>query len=204
MNRWNGKIAVVTGASSGIGSAVVVDLVNAGLKVIGFARRVERVDQLKSKVSSTATGELHSFKCDVSNEEDVLAAFAWVISKFGGVDVLVNNAGVMRLDTSLLTKNNTSAIRQVLDTNVMGVVYCTREAFQSMKSRGVAGHVILINSIGGHNVPNVPGITPNIYSPSKFAVTAMTEVLRQEFQNEGTKIKVTVSFLISNSGLFFL
>lgn len=200
MNRWNGKIAVVTGASSGIGSAVVVDLVNAGLKVIGFARRVERVDQLKSKVSSTATGELHSFKCDVSNEEDVLAAFAWVISKFGGVDVLVNNAGVMRLDTSLLTQNNTSAIRQVLDTNVMGVVYCTREAFQSMKSRGVAGHVILINSIGGHNVPNVPGITLNIYSPSKFAVTAMTEVLRQEFQNEGTKIKVTVSFLISNSG----
>lgn len=193
MDRWVGKVAVVTGASSGIGSAIVVDLANAGMRVIGLARRVERVDKLKSKVKKTPTGELHGFKCDISREEDILAAFKWINAKFGGVDVLVNNAGVMRLDTTLLARDNSAAIRQVLDTNVTAVVFCTREAFHSMISRNVDGHVVLINSVGGHRVPNIPGMSMNIYPPSKFAITAITEVLRQEFQNEGTKIKVTVS-----------
>lgn len=197
MNRWIGKVAVVTGASAGIGAAIAIDLANAGLIVIGLARRVERVEELKSKVKSSATGQLHAFKCDVSKEEEIITAFNWVISQFGGVDILVNNAGIVRSSTTILAKDNTVPIREVLDTNVMGVVLCTREAFHSMKSRNVAGHVILINSIVGHQVPVMPGVTMNIYPPSKYAVTAITEVLRQEFQNEGTKIKVTVS-LTSN------
>lgn len=195
MNQWVGKVAVVTGASSGIGATIVVDLANAGMIVIGLARRKELVEELISKVQETETaGALHAFKCDVSKEEDILVAFNWIIEQFGGVDVLINNAGVMKPFTTLVSKDNTDAMRDVLDTNVLGVVLCTREAFQSMKNRNVAGHVILINSVGGHKVPTLPGITLNIYTPSKFAVTAITEVLRQEFRNEGTKIKVTVSF----------
>lgn len=192
MERWSNKVAVVTGASSGIGSAITVALVNAGMIVIGFARRQERVDELKTQLSRTAKGTLHSFKCDVQNEEEVVAAFAWVVQKFGGIDVLINNAGISK-PGRLTAKGQTRAIREVIATNIMGVVLCTREAYASMTSRGIDGHIILINSILGHSVPVMPGAQQSIYPPTKYAVTAMTEVLRQEFQADGNKIKVTVS-----------
>lgn len=192
MNRWLGKVAVVTGASSGIGSAIAIDLANAGMIVVGLARRQHRIDELHSKLAAKCTGSLHSFKCDVSNEKDVLAAFAWICSKFGGVDVLVNNAGILR-PGQILDANNTKAMREVIDTNLTGTVFCVREAFASMKARKVIdGHIILINSICGHDVPRVPGVSFNIYPCTKYAITAMTEVLRQELLAEGTTIKVTV------------
>lgn len=186
-------MAVVTGASSGIGSSIAVGLANAGMIVVGLARRQERVDELKKLVSGTAKGSLHSFSCDVQKEDEIVAAFAWVLQKFGGVDVLINNAGIAKFG-QLIGKDHTPAIREVIDTNIMGTVICTREAFASMKSRGVDGHVVIINSVFGHTVLRLPdGPKFNIYPPTKFALTAMTEVLRQEFQAEGTKIKVTVS-----------
>lgn len=194
MERWAKKVAVVTGASSGIGAAIVVDLVKANMIVIGLARRVEKVDELKSKIPSTSTGELHSFKCDLQQEENVKAAFKWIEEKFQGVDVLVNNAGIVT-KTSLVDVDNTEKIKSIIDTNVMGVFYCTREAFQSMKKRNVDGHVITINSVVGHSVPyfvNTPFRSLNIYPATKYAVTAMTELYRQEFQREKTKIKITV------------
>lgn len=120
MNRWIGKCAVVTGASSGIGARITIDLVNAGMIVVGLARRVERVEELKANILTTTTGELHALRCDVTKEEDVLAAFGWIEDKFGGVDVLVNNAGVLRT-TRITTKGNTQAIRDVIDTNIFAV-----------------------------------------------------------------------------------
>lgn len=196
MDRWLGKVAVVTGASSGIGAAIAIDLATAGMIVVGLARRHERVDQLKERLTN-AKGTLHSFKCDVSQESDIVAAFAWVTEQFGGVDVLINNAGIVR-NTKLLKANNSQDVRAVLDTNVVGVVLCTREAFASMKARGVDGHIVIINSVLGHSVPKISGQAANIYPCSKYAVTAMTEVLRQELLAEGTKIKVTVRMLDSS------
>lgn len=195
MDRWIGKCAVVTGASSGIGARITTDLVNAGMIVVGLARRVERIEELKANISTTTTGELHAFRCDVTKEEDVLAAFGWIEEKFGGVDVLVNNAGILR-STKLTATDNTQAIRDVIDTNIFAVVMCTREAFQSMRRRNFDGHILLMNSIGGHSVAFVDSF--NIYQPSKYAITAMTEVLRQEFQTEGTRIKVTVNYLMTS------
>jgi len=187
MDRWVGKVAVVTGSSAGIGAKVVVDLANAGMIVVGLARRKERVEALKSQTK----GIIHAIQCDVTSEADIVNAFKWITDNLGGVDVLVNNAGIMRI-INLIEPGNTAKIKEVLDTNVMGVVLCTREAFQSMKNRNVDGHIIIINSVAGHQVPNIPGMPSfNIYSPSKYAVTAMTEVLRMEFQKEGTKTKIT-------------
>jgi len=191
MERWIGKVAVVTGASAGIGAQIAIDLANAGMIVVGLARRAERVEELKSKISTTSTGALHAFKCDVTSEDDIKKAFSWTIENFGGVDVLVNNAGIGR-NCKLIDKDNTAFIKEVIDTNVIGVVLCTREAFQSMKSRNFDGHIIIINSIAGHSVSYIPGWPSfNIYAPSKYAVTAMTEVLRQEFQREKTGVKIT-------------
>lgn len=219
MERWAGKVAVVTGASSGIrisenlsvnvmhlwkmklnqlsgiGAAIAVDLVKAGMIVVGLARRVELIEELKQKIPSTSTGTLYPFKCDLQKEEDVISAFKWIEEKFNGVDVLINNAGIMN-QCNLIDADNTAKITSVIDTNIMGVVYCTREAFQLMKKRNIDGHVVTINSIGGHRVPytvNTPFPSFNIYPATKYAVTAMTEVYRQEFQREKTKIKITVS-----------
>ncbi|XP_055612044.1 farnesol dehydrogenase-like [Uranotaenia lowii] len=188
MDRWNGKVAVVTGSSSGIGAAIAKDLTKAGMIVVGLARRVERVKALKNDLPKEVAENLHAVKCDVSKEEDILSTFKWVEEKFGGVDVLVNNAGIVR-DSALLEPENTQKLKEVIDTNVMGLVMCSREAFQSMKKRAVDGHIIHINSVAGHHVIDYPRL--NIYSASKFAVTAITETMRQELRTEGTKVKVT-------------
>lgn len=194
MDRWAGKVAVVTGASSGIGAAIVVDLVKAGVFVVGFAWRQERVEALRESIPPTATGKLYAVRCDVTQEEDIKSGFKWVRDTLGGVDILVNNAGIIKT-TNLLDDNNTTLLRDTIDTNVMGVVLCTREAFKSMQERNVDGHVVIINSYAGHVIPYFVGLYPsfNIYPATKHAVTAITEVLRQEFQLFNTKIKITVS-----------
>lgn len=190
MERWNGKVAIVTGASSGIGAAIVVNLVNAGMRVIGLARRIERVDSLRDKLAKHSTGELHTFKCDVTSETDIKKLFEWVRQKFGGADVLVNNAG-LGSRCNIVDANNTDHLRAVIDTNLLAVALCTREAFQSMQQRNVNGHIIIINSVAGHYIPNI-GRSLGIYPASKHGCTAMTEVLRQEFQLFNSKTKITV------------
>lgn len=181
-------MAVVTGASSGIGAATAKELAKAGMITVGLARRVEQVESLKTALPMESAARLHALKCDVSSEESIMEAFKFVEEKFGGVDVLVNNAGVYQ-KVDLLEAGNTAALRQSLDVNVLGLALCSREAFLSMQRRNVAGHIIHLNSIEGHNVPNYPGA--NLYPAGKFAVTAITETMRNELRNAGTKIKVT-------------
>ncbi|KFB44581.1 hypothetical protein ZHAS_00012464 [Anopheles sinensis] len=189
MDRWVGKVAVVTGASSGIGAATVKALANAGMITIGLARRVERIEELKKELPVEAAGRLHGFRCDVTKEEDILAAFAHIEKVFGGVDVLVNNAGVTRNNYGVLQANNTAALREVIDTNLMGLALCSREAFQSMKRRSVDGHIVHINSVLGHMVPAFKSFS--IYPSTKYGVTALTETMRHELRLARTKIKVT-------------
>lgn len=197
MDRWVGKVAVVTGASAGIGAAIAVDLAKAGIITVGLARREHRIDELRDKLPDKAKALLHSFKCDISQEADIKAAFAWVEEKFGGTDILINNAGIFK-ETNLTDADNSEIIKQTLDVNVLGVVFATREAFLQMQKRNVAGHVVMINSVSGHYVPYFVGTRDslNIYQPSKHAVTAMTEVLRQEFQRKGNLVKITVSIIL--------
>ncbi|KAJ6637275.1 Farnesol dehydrogenase [Pseudolycoriella hygida] len=192
MERWLGKVAVVTGSSSGIGACIASELAKEGMTVIALARRLERLEQVKDQIPADAKGVLHARQCDVTEEEEVKSTFQWINEQFGGIDVLVNNAGVVR-SANLIDADNTTPIREIVETNIMGVVYCTREAFQSMKHRNVDGHIIMINSVAGHHVPFFAGTMSsfNIYPGTKHAVTAMTEVLRQEFLTHGTKTKIT-------------
>lgn len=194
MDRWQNKTAVVTGASSGIGAAIAIDLVNAGINVVALARRKDRLDELQTKINKTTKAKLYAKQCDVTNEENILEVFKWIDETMGGVHILINNAGIGR-EMKLIDKNNTKSIREVIDTNLLAAVICTREAFQSMKQRNVNGHIVLINSIAGHSCNNFLGKLPslNIYPSTKYALTAMTEILRQEFQIMETEIKITVS-----------
>ncbi|XP_013118934.1 farnesol dehydrogenase [Stomoxys calcitrans] len=191
MERWQNKIAVVTGASAGIGAAICKALVEQGMIVVGLARRLEKIEtQTRSLIGEKYQKNFHSYKCDVGVEESVKEAFAWIAMKFGGVDILINNAGVFK-PIKLIDEDNSQSISETINTNIMGVIWCTREAFRNMKQRNVDGHIIIINSVAGHRIPIIPLYSLNAYAPSKHAVTAMTEVLRQEFQTEQTKIKIT-------------
>ncbi|GAB0092765.1 hypothetical protein DMENIID0001_077990 [Sergentomyia squamirostris] len=191
MDQWKKRTAVVTGASSGIGAVIAKDLVKAGMIVIGLARRVDRVESLKNDLPADLKENLHAAKCDVSKEEDIVKVFAWIDAKFNGIDVLINNAGVLR-DTALIEANNSVPIREVIDTNVMGPVFCTREAYKSMEKHGRNSHVVHINSIAGHMIYcNLEQPSINIYPASKHALTAIAEIHRQEFIRSQHPIKVT-------------
>ncbi|KAJ8878079.1 hypothetical protein PR048_022543 [Dryococelus australis] len=135
-----------------------------------------------------APGKLYAVKADLTKEGDILAAFQWVKDNLGGVDVLVNNAGMA--PNNNLTDGNTSVWKQLLDLNVLALSICTREAIKSMKERGVNdGHVVHINSIAGHSVITFSGFY--MYSATKHAVTALTEGLRKELVQEKSNIRVT-------------
>lgn len=193
MERFCNKIAVVTGASSGIGAACAVALVKSGMIVKALARRVEKLQENREALPEDLEARYHPVFCDVSNEAQVIKVFDDINKQHGGVHVLVNNAGIFRPEHRLISKGNTKDCLDTVNTNIMGVVYCTREAFHSMKDRNIDGHIININSISGHRVYYLPGFTMNIYPPTKHAVTAMTETYRQEFAMEKTNIKITVS-----------
>ena len=117
-----------------------------------------------------------------------MEAFKWTIKNVGPVHVVVNNAGVA-FNTTFMN-GETSKWRTVLETNVLAVAVVAREAIAMMKAHNIDGHIININSIAGHKI--LSNISINMYTASKYAVTAMTDSLRQELVESGRKIKVTV------------
>ncbi|XP_028430381.1 dehydrogenase/reductase SDR family member 11 isoform X1 [Perca flavescens] len=214
MDRWKGRVALVTGASVGIGAAIAKELVRYGMKVVGCARDVEKIQKLADECQSTGhSGVLVPFKCDLNNEEEILSMFAAIKAQHKGVDVCINNAGLAHPES--LLNGNTSGWKNMLDINVLALCICTREAYQSMKERSVDdGHIININRVtfrmcalqfslvyprraatmlaprmSGHRV--VPSTDVHFYSSTKYAVTALTEGLRQELREAKTHIRAT-------------
>ncbi|KAF5293560.1 hypothetical protein FQA39_LY03045 [Lamprigera yunnana] len=186
MERWIGKIAIVTGASSGIGSAIVAQLVENGIKVVGFARRKEKMEEHARSLEGKS-GKFYPFKADISKEEDILNGFKWVKENLGPLSILINNAGIKR--NTNLVDGDTKLWKETFDTNVMGLCIATREAVKDMKANGIDGHIVHINSMAGHRVSQV--VVTNVYPASKFAVTALTETLRLELNSIGSKIKIS-------------
>lgn len=193
MEQWRNKVAVVTGASTGIGAAITLELIRADMIVVGMARRVNKIEDLKNELTDTAQKDrLHSRFCDITSEESIVQAFEWVERQFGGVDVLVNNAGVIKAGR-LSEATNSEAIRDNIATNFTGAVFCCRQTLLSLDKRQVNGHIININSIWGHYVPKAAEIAPvhNVYAATKFAITGLSESLRQEMDYLKRKTKVT-------------
>ncbi|XP_076295812.1 uncharacterized protein LOC143216546 [Lasioglossum baleicum] len=184
MDRWTGKVAVVTGASSGIGAAIVKQLVRNGMVVAGLARRVDKMKELAENLED-CPGNLHPVECDVSKEESVISAFAWVQENLGPVNVLVNNAGITK--ESSLIDGNLEDWREVFEVNVLGLCVCTREAVRIMRQDGEEGVVINVNSLAAERVPFIPGFS--VYPASKRSIAALAQTLRHELT--GTRIRVT-------------
>lgn len=95
MERWEGKVAVVSGASGGIGAAICTALCRAGMIVCGLSRRKDKVEKLRLSLFGSL-GQLNAVECDITIEDSVKQAFAWIEKTLGGIDILVNNAGVVR------------------------------------------------------------------------------------------------------------
>lgn len=192
MEKWSGKIVVVTGASAGIGAAIAIELARQNLTVVGLARRKEKIEALA--VANNLPGKIHAIECDVTEPESIAKAFDQIEKRFGGVDILINNAGTIRNgQLTDLNKPDEDFLLQI-NTNVTGLILCTRRALNTMKKRDL-GYIININSVAGHATPSSAYVQfgVNIYGATKFAVTNLTEVLRLELAGNGNKIKVSVS-----------
>ncbi len=183
MARWTGRTALVTGASSGIGAAIAQRLLAEGMNVIGCGRQQERVAAVLAEADSTGKRSL-AVACDVRDEGQVKMMFAQASKRFGGVDVLVNNAGLGHAGP--LAEGRVDEWREMLEVNVLGLCICTREALADMRAHGVSGHIIHIGSMAGQRVPAGAGL----YAATKHAVRALTESLRMELREAGDPIRV--------------
>jgi 17beta-estradiol 17-dehydrogenase / 3beta-hydroxysteroid 3-dehydrogenase len=182
MERWRGRVALVTGASSGIGRAVAAMLARQGMRVAAAARRLDRVEQIGAEVGAD---RMLPIRADLRDETQILKMFERVRTEWGGVDLLVNNAGIGH--DAPLSSGPTEAWREMLELNVLALCVCTREALADMRRNGRDGHVVHISSMAAHRVP--PG--SGVYSATKFAVRALTEALRQELRRDQSRIRVS-------------
>jgi NADP-dependent 3-hydroxy acid dehydrogenase YdfG len=178
----SGKVAIVTGASSGIGHATAVALAKAGAKVAAGARRIDKLDLLQKQVSESG-GEIMTQKLDVTKKSDCDAFVDAVIKKWGTVDILVNNAGLMPL--SFFKNLKVDEWDQMIDVNIKGVLYCTAAAVPHMIAKK-SGHIVNISSVAGRTV--FPA--GSVYCATKHAVAAFSEGLRQEL-SQRANIRVT-------------
>lgn len=185
MSAWEekveGKVVVVTGASSGIGEATARLLAKNGAKVVLGARRAERLEKIVGEIRS-AGGLALAHSVDVTKREEVKALVDTAVAHFGRIDVLINNAGYMPL--SPLTADKVEEWERTIDVNVMGVLYGISAALPRFREQG-SGHIINVSSVAGHLV--FPGAA--VYCGSKFAVRAIAEGFRQE---SGPTIRSTI------------
>ena len=172
-----GKTAIVTGGTRGIGRAIAESLLREGLSVCIAARNHDEIEKAVSELGDNARG----FVCDVRDYEQVSGLIAYAIKELGGLDVLVNNAGIGVFET--VEETSAEDFRAVLETNLFGVFYCCREAIPEMRRRG-GGYIINISSLAGAN----PHPRMAAYNASKFGLNGFSEALMQEVRHDGIKV----------------
>ncbi len=178
------RVALVTGASAGIGRSVAEELAQLGYLVVGCARRTERLEQLSFELAEQGL-EFVPKTCDLRSENSIVTMFEDIQKEFGGVDVLINNAGLGH--RAPLLSGETKHWREMLEVNILALCVCTREAVAQMRMKGDDGYVIHISSMAGHRVPSGSGV----YSATKFAVRSLTEGLRMELRALNSGIRVS-------------
>lgn len=177
-----GKVALVTGASSGIGQATARALAAAGASVAIGARRADRLDELATELRGNDT-EVVTLDLDVTDEQACIDAVARTRSELGGLDIVVNAAGLMLLGP--IVGADTEDWRRSLNTNVLGLMYVTHAAIEGLVEQG-SGDIVNISSVAGRVARKGAGV----YNASKWAVNAFSESLRQEVTEKGVRISL--------------
>jgi NAD(P)-dependent dehydrogenase (short-subunit alcohol dehydrogenase family) len=171
----------VTGGTKGIGRAIAEALAREGASVCISARHDDDVERAVGEIGELGEGRVAGVVCDVRDYEEVRALVQHASEEFGGVDILINNAGVGLFGkVEELTPED---FRAVLETNLFGVFYCCHEAIPQMKKRG-GGYIINISSLAGTNAhPQMAA-----YNASKFGLNGFSEALMQEVRHDGIKV----------------
>lgn len=174
---FRNKVVAITGGSSGIGKALIERLLPLGAKVATCARNQGKLYDLQLRHS---TAPLHCIVADVSNYNDCKLFIDSTIKQFGGIDILINNAGIsMR---ALLKEADIDVFKKVMDINFFGTVYCTKLALDSLIER--KGTIVGISSIAGYR--GLPGRSG--YSASKFALNGWLEAIRTELLDDDVNV----------------
>lgn len=175
------QVALVTGASSGIGAAVARALVQRGARVALAARRVDRLQELSEELARDWQSEVLALACDVRSPDDVQAAVRQTLDRWGQLDILVANAGFGY--RAPLIDGDIDRWKDMIDTNVYGLLLTLKYGVSPMLERG-RGHVVVTSSVSGR--VSTPG--GSAYCGSKFAATAIADALRQEIGPKGVRV----------------
>jgi 3-hydroxy acid dehydrogenase/malonic semialdehyde reductase len=183
MASLQGKIVLITGASSGIGRATAIAFAREGSRVLLCARRLDRLEELQQTLLSSGAQSVHIFKLNVQHRAEVEASIANIPADWREIDILVNNAGLSR-GLAKVYEDDPQNWEEMIDTNIKGLLYVTRAIVPGMVTRG-RGHVISLGSTAGHiTYPNGA-----VYCASKAAEKAISEGLKLDLM--GTPVRVT-------------
>jgi NADP-dependent 3-hydroxy acid dehydrogenase YdfG len=180
MGALDGKVAAITGASSGIGEATAVALANEGAAVAVAARRKDRLDEIAQAIESEG-GRAVAYEADIGDEEQARGFVRSAAEELGRLDVLVNNAGVMLLGP--VEGVDTEQWRRMVDVNVLGLLYCTQEAMPLIRDSG-GGHIVNVSSVAGRQAT----FGAAVYNLTKWGVVGFSEALRQEALNSNIRV----------------
>jgi NADP-dependent 3-hydroxy acid dehydrogenase YdfG len=177
------KVVLITGASSGIGEGIARLLGSEGHTVLLLARRTERLKKLREEITATG-GKAEVYEADVTDAARLDAVVADATQKFGGVDVLVNNAGLMPL--SFIKNAKRDEAHRMIDVNLKGAIDAVYAVLPGMLERD-RGHIINVSSVAA----KVVGPSTSVYSATKHGLRAFSDGLRQEMAVDGKNIRVT-------------
>jgi short-subunit dehydrogenase len=179
MTQWRDKAVLVTGGSSGLGFAIARAFATAGARVAIAARDREKLAAAATQLKQSG-GEVVAFPADVGNDEQTAQLIADVVSRFGRLDVLVNNVGVSARGAAV--EITPSDIHSLIESNVGSAVRCTRAAAAHLIASG--GHIVNIGSLASKSAARYLGA----YPASKFALAAYTQQLRLELADQGVHV----------------
>jgi 3-oxoacyl-[acyl-carrier protein] reductase len=177
----NGKVAIVTGGTKGIGRGIAEALVSEGAHVCISARSRQEIDETIRELRALNAGNATGIVADVCNYSQIKPLFELTVAEFGGLDILVNNAGIGLFQS--VEEMSPEDFRSVIETNLFGVFYCCHEAIPIMKQRG-GGYILNMSSLAGVNAhPKMAA-----YNASKFGLNGFSEALMQEVRHDGIKV----------------
>lgn len=180
--KLEGKVAIVTGASSGIGEATALALAAEGARVALAARRVERLEAAIARIRESGS-EAMAIVTDIGDEAQARAMVERTRSEWGRADILVNNAGVMF--AAPILNADTAEWRQMVNVNLLGLMYATHAVLPLMKAQG-SGHIVNVSSTGGRST----GANFAVYCATKWGVGAFSEALRQEVCQDNIRVTI--------------